>query len=272
MERYNILILVKTYPSISQKYRETVCTAGLLLDKEFKPSSWIRIYPIRYRNLDNDKRFQKWTIISAKIERNDRDHRDESYRIDDGSIEIIRQIDYKYDAWQERRNFLLPFQARSTSEIRDSGKSLGLIKPKQVKRSLFQADSRDWSPKQQAVLDQKDLLEPERDFKDLEKIPYKFFYEFIEEDNTRHKYSIIDWEIYQLYRNCRNRAQSNGEQDTEKIAVQKVIQKLDYLAYEKDLYLIIGSIKNHPQNFVVIGRFSPPIIEYTQLSLLGGQT
>ncbi len=31
MERRKILIVTKTYPSISIKYKETVCTAGLLL-------------------------------------------------------------------------------------------------------------------------------------------------------------------------------------------------------------------------------------------------
>jgi len=39
-----ILIAVKTYPAISKKYEELVCTAGFLED-----GSWIRIYPIQFR-------------------------------------------------------------------------------------------------------------------------------------------------------------------------------------------------------------------------------
>lgn len=54
METRKILIATKTYPSISRKYKETVCTAGLLLDENEKPVSWIRIYPIRFRKLDFD--------------------------------------------------------------------------------------------------------------------------------------------------------------------------------------------------------------------------
>jgi hypothetical protein len=49
MEHRKILIATKTYPSISRKYKETVCTAGILLDDNENPLQWIRIYPIRYR-------------------------------------------------------------------------------------------------------------------------------------------------------------------------------------------------------------------------------
>ena len=92
MERSSILITTKTYPSISKKYRETVCTAGILLNENYQQLEWIRIYPIRYRQLDFDKRYPRWSIISACIEKNDKDSRPESYRIDDSSINVIRKI------------------------------------------------------------------------------------------------------------------------------------------------------------------------------------
>jgi len=83
MQKRKILIATKTYPSISRKYRETVCTAGILLDENEKPEQWIRIYPVRFRGLDTDKRYKRWSIISAEIERNEKDYREESYRIND---------------------------------------------------------------------------------------------------------------------------------------------------------------------------------------------
>lgn len=55
----NILIAVKTYPTLSEKYDELVCTAGFLED-----GSWVRIYPIPYRKLDYTERYQKWHWIS----------------------------------------------------------------------------------------------------------------------------------------------------------------------------------------------------------------
>jgi hypothetical protein len=41
MEKNDILIVVKTYPEISRKYTETVCTAGILADSK----RLVRLYP-----------------------------------------------------------------------------------------------------------------------------------------------------------------------------------------------------------------------------------
>ena len=47
MGKQRILITVKTYPTLSRKYGETVCTAGLRED-----GSWVRMYPVPFRRLD----------------------------------------------------------------------------------------------------------------------------------------------------------------------------------------------------------------------------
>ncbi|MEL6232022.1 MAG: hypothetical protein AAFR24_19120, partial [Cyanobacteria bacterium J06627_3] len=155
----------------------------------------------------------------------------------------------------------------STSSIRDSGNSIGLIKPTMVKRCYWKNDDREWAPKQQAVLDQEDLLAIGDKLSDLEKIPYKFYYEFLEEDGTCHNYSIIDWEILQLYRNCRNRSKLLTLKEKEEEAVEKVNQKLEEKACKCDLNFILGSLKNHSKTFLIIGLFYPPIIESEQLKL-----
>jgi hypothetical protein len=46
-----VFITVKTYPTISKKYDELVCTAGI-----FDDGSWVRIYPLPFRKLDYEKR------------------------------------------------------------------------------------------------------------------------------------------------------------------------------------------------------------------------
>ena len=117
MERRKILIATKTYPSISTKYKETVCTAGLLLDNNEKPLEWIRIYPIRYRYLEIDKRYPRWAIISAKIEKNPKYFRIESFRIDEDSIKFVRKIGTK-EQWKERKEYMLPFLSNSINEIK----------------------------------------------------------------------------------------------------------------------------------------------------------
>lgn len=56
-------------------------------------------------------------------------------------------------------------------------------------------------------------------------------------------------------------------EDKEKEAIEKVKQKLDNFLSEKDLYFIVGNLKGHKENFMIIGLFYPPLIQYTQLSL-----
>ena len=263
METRKILIATKTYPSISTKYQETVCTAGILLSEEENPLQWIRIYPIRYRYLDFDKRYPRWAIVSAKIKRNDQDYRPESFRIDDNSLQIIRKIDTTNN-WQERKSLVLSLQFRSIADIQAQGKSLGIIKPKSIERFFSKKTSREWNQKQQTVLNQLDLFEPNID---LEKIPYKFFYQFTDEDNVPHKYSISDWEIMELYRKCRDRSQLSGL-EAEQYALEKVRQKLeDDFLESKDLYFIVGNLKNHAKSFMIIGLFYPPLVKFNQMEL-----
>ena len=44
--RERLLVTVKTYPTLSTKYGETVCTAGVRED-----GSWVRLYPVPFRSV-----------------------------------------------------------------------------------------------------------------------------------------------------------------------------------------------------------------------------
>jgi hypothetical protein len=252
MERRKILIATKTYPSISQKYKETVCTAGILLDDDERPMGWIRIYPIRFRSLEFTKRYKRWSIISAEIEKNDKDFREESYRINDSSISIVREIGTAKN-WEERKSFVLPFEFQSIKEMKDNRKSVGIIKPVRIDKYFCKPVEREWSPKQKAVQDQGDFFEESFD---LEKIPYQFGYKFITSDGTKHAYSISDWEISELYRKCRNKCNSLVLEEREQEGILKVKQKLEEeFLTKKDLYFIVGNLKNYSNTFMIIGIF-----------------
>ena len=68
--KMKILITVKTYPALSTKYGETVCTAGIT-----EEGKWIRIYPLPFRKLDYDKRFNKYDWVELELKRNTNDFR-----------------------------------------------------------------------------------------------------------------------------------------------------------------------------------------------------
>jgi hypothetical protein len=57
-------MLVKTYPTPSQKYGETVCCAGIDADT----MRCVRIYPVNFRSLADYQKFSRWTFIDATWE------------------------------------------------------------------------------------------------------------------------------------------------------------------------------------------------------------
>jgi len=69
MKPKDILILVKTYPEISRKYTETVCSAGVLADTK----KLVRLYPIRYRYLTGKDKFSKYQWIKSRLRKSQSD-------------------------------------------------------------------------------------------------------------------------------------------------------------------------------------------------------
>ena len=64
MKRLRVLITVKTYPIPSAKYDELVCTAGVRED-----GSFVRLYPINFRDLDYSKQYRKYQWIEVAAEK-----------------------------------------------------------------------------------------------------------------------------------------------------------------------------------------------------------
>jgi hypothetical protein len=94
-----ILITVKTYPTLSAKYGELVCTAGLR-----ENGSWIRIYPVPFRSLEEYQKFEKYRIIEAQVIRNPKDPRPESHKVNFESLALTETKLSTADGWRERRN------------------------------------------------------------------------------------------------------------------------------------------------------------------------
>jgi len=99
-----ILITVKTYPTISTKYDELVCTAGFRED-----GSWIRLYPIQFRKRPYAEQYKKYQWIELDIIKNTKDTRPESFRpvSHDTPIQIVGAIPPDRNTWDERRKIVL---------------------------------------------------------------------------------------------------------------------------------------------------------------------
>ena len=250
--RRKILIFAKTYPQPSKKYDETVCTGGVL-----ENGSFVRLYPISFRYLPFDKQFKRYQWIEASISKDTVDGRNESYKVDQKSIRIISKPLSTEKCWAARREIILKKRARSLEHLKDcqaaDGTSLGIVKPKVVTDFFVRPDKDTWSERQLLRRSQADFF---KELKPLEKLPYKFTFQF-ECDDKRchgHKLMISDWEIYALFKNCRQRSSSDQE------ALQKVRQKVfDELCSDKyDMHFYVGTIKMHPRSWIIVGLFYPP--------------
>ena len=261
-----ILIAVKTYPTLSEKYDELVCTAGFLED-----GSWIRIYPIPFRKLGYKSRYRKWQWIEIDLTKNTRDFRPESYRpVDRDKPFIIGNVVGTEQNWARRKEVVLKNVYTNMSVLIDKAlddndrTSLATLKPTQVIDFIYAPCEQEWDKKKMAVIAgnqaQRDLFDDAapRLFKVVRKLPYKFSYVFTTEDGKTRTLMIEDWELGQLYWNCLNAA--NGD---ERIACQKVKEKyFDNMVNKCDLYFFLGTTqKFHARKavdpFIIIGTFHP---------------
>ena len=102
MGREKVLITVKTYPTLSKKYGETVCTAGVRAD-----GTWMRIYPVPFRRLEEDEQYKKFDWIETEFIRGRSDPRPETHHPAD--LAKMLPVDHigTADNWRERRELLL---------------------------------------------------------------------------------------------------------------------------------------------------------------------
>lgn len=271
-----ILIAVKTYPTLSEKYDELVCTAGFRED-----GTWIRIYPVPFRKLDYSNRYNKWQWITLDLTKNTKDFRKESYRpsnIED-EIEMGDFVDTRNN-WESRKHYVLKNVYYNMSRLIDEAKnpqigtSLAVFKPKEFLDFVWEPCEREWN---KAKLDtvianqaQHSLFDEEvtrEFFRVAKKLPYEFSYVFTSEDGKVRKLMIEDWELGMLYWNCLEKA--DGDED---VACQKVREKyFDEMAMKKDLYFFLGTTKKFhnisPNPFIIIGTFYPPKVDGSQLTL-----
>ncbi len=271
MPKRKILITVKTYPSISSKYDELVCTAGI--DEE---GNWVRIYPIPFRKLDYNNQYQKYNWIEMDLVRNTSDFRLESYRpvnIDSDDIITFHGKIGTENNWEKRKKIVLKNIYTDLdlliSEAKTKGKytSLAIFKPTKFIDFIYEPCSREWSNKQKAALLQGKLFDEKRNFEVVRKLPYKFSFVFSDVNGKKSTLMNEDWELGALYWNCLERKGGN-----EKAACEDVRKKYwDDFAKTKDLYFFLGTTKVHhlraPNPFIIIGTFHPKVENQLKMNL-----
>ncbi|HEU5165071.1 MAG TPA: hypothetical protein VFU29_06000 [Chitinophagaceae bacterium] len=257
-----VLITVKTYPTISTKYEELVCTAGFRED-----GTWIRIYPIQYRKKAYAEQYKKYQWIEIDLIKNNSDFRPESYRpiSHDTETKILEEIEPDGASWDERRKLVLKKVYTNLTELIAEAKdrsvctSLAVFKPAEIIDVKIKPSERDWSKEKLATLQQLSIFDSIKTEKPevIRKLPYEFSYVFKDDNAKQATLMIEDWEIGQLYWNCLRRHEGN---EAEACADVKYKYFNDF-AKTKDLHLYLGTAQTFhlvsPNPFLVIGTFHP---------------
>jgi hypothetical protein len=259
-EEKEFLICVKTYPEYSVTYTETVCTAAVLKET----GRLIRLYPIPFRYLLGEHQFKKYQWVQAKIKKNPRDGRPESYRIEKDSIRPLDKVNTK-NAWSVRKKLILSPNNLfgSLEDLKESqvaqGTSLGIIKPREIRKFDIQQKTEseivDEKQKKERILSQLSLFGNK---KDLDLVPYRFmiFFNCNDPKCTGHRISILDWEFGALYRRVSRSVDWK----------EKMRQKIEQICSgEKDVYFFMGNMASRRQTFCILGIFYPPKVKQPYL-------
>jgi len=264
MVKERIIVLAKTYPELSSKYGPIVCVAGVN-----KHGEWRRLYPIPFKIwIDNryaNIRFSKWDVIEVNVSERPppHDRRFESRRVLNWErIEVVEHI----DRWSSRLAIINKLLDPDVETLVNSGRSLGVIKPKHVVdffdkprqrlreeaeklvlSKMDEADSRITLLEYLDINDKHLLLDvrgPEVKIEELPWIGYKFY--CCNPQCRGHEMMVIDWEAQELFRKY-------------KVVAGPVKKKLyDELVFQRDLYFVLGNTWRYYKSFMIVGLFYPP--------------
>jgi hypothetical protein len=247
------LITVKAYPQPSKTYGESVCMAGIRLDGD--APAWCRLYPVDFRGLPREARFDKYDIVRCSAKRPRRDHRPESLCPDASSIRKVGHV----AGWGARAPYLEPLRAGSMCEIKrryeHDGTSLGVFRPREVTDFHVEAAGA-WNDGRIGAIQQGCLFGDRARRRPLQQIPYKFSFSYkCDEPGCRsHKMQLVDWEIGENYR----KTARPGRTEEERLDLVRRRWLDEVCGPRRDPWFFVGTVHQHPGTFVLLGVFWPP--------------
>jgi hypothetical protein len=251
-ETKKVLIAVRTYPTPARTGVEVSCTAGIS-----DAGEWIRLFPVPYRFLEADRRFRKYQWVEASVEKATKDARPESFRLVGATpIRIVSDSLPTKERWSARKAIVLPLRAASLCDLMrrreaTGAPTLGLFRPKIIKRLLIRPDPRPWTAAQLAILQQGSLFGPGEP---LEKVPFAFKYVFECDDPQcrGHTMGCTDWEMGAAWRRWRDEYGALGWE-------AKFRQRFETEMIEKnDTHFYVGTVHRFPATWIIVGLFYPP--------------
>lgn len=246
-----LLIVAKTYPLPSTKYRETVCVAAINRAGEMR-----RLYPIPFRFIGGDVQFKKWEWIRAAVSVTSKDKRPESRRLDIDTVEKLSEFISAKNAWKERQSWIEPRLSPSFDALelrrQHTGETLGFVRPTQLLGlDITPIKDAEWTDKEWINLTQEGLFDSDemRARPPLRKVPFQFHYRYLC-GSLEHRHMITDWEAGALYWNC---VKSHGDDWQTPFRA-----RLETEFAQKDLIFMLGTVHRFPDQWLIISLIYPP--------------
>lgn len=230
------MILVKALPQPSATYGETVCCAGVTLDRR-----WKRLFPIRFRRLEGKAAFNRWDLVTYRYRRPTADPREESCHVFEDTISVTGKL-----SDGERARLLNPMIMGSGKAAAAAGRSLTLVRPlksrfvhrpKSQEQVSREREAFAYAARQDGMFDKR--------IAQITPTPYTFRFEF-EDEAGAHAYQSGDWETHATFFNHRRRT-------SEVEALRFLDETYNVTFPEKGMAFVLGNMAKRPQVWQLLG-------------------
>lgn len=234
-------VIVKAAPRASKTHGETVCIAAV-----DRTGSWVRLYPVSFRDLADAQRFGRWDQLKFRWRRPKpgSDKRAESRRVDPQSIVIIGQLP------PGKRNSLLNrIAVSSLKRERSQNRSLALLKPEIISFRAIRRSAEDMEKQRStyaAIEAQTSLFEAIGRSIPRDPCPYDFIYQYRDDDGL-HNGTCQDWETEATF------FWRLRELGSEQAALDWMQQKFGEEYPREGMALAMGTHSRRPDQWLVNG-------------------
>ncbi len=224
-----LMVNCKTYPVVSNKYMETVCTGGVQNDGRF-----VRLYPVPFRFLDEEEQYARWDVIRVRVYKDTKDDRPESWHLQPGTkIEKLKRITTEKRRWDWMKHTV----HSSTEKMTEAGVTNGCVEIEPTE-FYWKPDNKKWSDGQLKVMRQGNLFVSDKDLESLaDRVPWQYRLKFKEKNSGREDDAkVLAWSLYQgLRRRLRTMDEDTALKETADAVMKSIFNP------EKAVYAIFGT-------------------------------
>jgi len=224
----DLIILGRAVPETIRNGRTTICTAG------YSPSlGFVRIYPTKHTSP-----LTQWSIVKVPVERDPRDTRRESWKIQ-GSRSEWDRLDEKIEPIdtmrrENRLNLIANLAENCVRNVNDEKRSLGIVKP--IIEECYFSETADYDPSIQTTLFGPPPPKSKKQYPQIPKIRFRCSNCQAEKP---HDMTVLEWGFYEWFR----KNPDNLEQVWENALLNSP---------KHEIFFLVGNILRYRNAFLII--------------------